>query len=49
MLKVERPTAQQNLNLITANIALEREGQAQSFFQKLLEPVNFNFDSVGIS
>ena len=32
MLKVERPTVQQNLNFITTNIALEREGEAQSFF-----------------
>ena len=32
MLKVERPTVQQNLNSITTNIALEGEGEAQSFF-----------------
>ena len=32
MLKVERPTVQQNLNFITTNIALEGEGEAQSFF-----------------
>ena len=32
MLKVERPTVQQNLNFITINIALEGGGEAQSFF-----------------
>ena len=32
MLKVERPTVQQNLNFITINIALEGGGEAQSLF-----------------
>ena len=32
MLKLERPTVQQNLNFITINIALEGGGEAQSLF-----------------
>ena len=32
MLKVGSPTVQQNLKFITTNIALEGEGEAQSFF-----------------
>ena len=32
MLKVERPTVQQNLNFITTNIVLEGGGETQSLF-----------------
>ena len=32
MLKVERPTVQQNLNFIAINIALEGGGEAQTLF-----------------
>ena len=33
MLKVERPTVQQNLNFITTNTALEVGGETQSHFR----------------